>query len=317
MNILFLGGGRRVTLAEKFIEKGHKIFSYETSKNVPISYVAEIIEGRKWSDQEVVADIETIAWLKKIDLIIPLQDEAVLLLAEHQDEMPCHCLVGSYDSANVAFDKWFYSIFILDNFPEIYIPSFIPESKEFLGNIIEFNKKIIKPKKGFNSKGLHIITNSSDVWELNINDFEWSKYFVQDFIDGQEYTVDAYINREGKFIDAVPRIRIRVDGGEVVTSETIEYPQLVNYTRDIGLKLGIIGPYNTQFIIDKWNRIYTTETNARFGGGCTLSIAAGLDMVDFVCGDYLDGHYVYLMNSWKRNMLMERAYRDFYFEEKS
>ena len=36
-NILFIGGGRRVELANLFINHGHKIWSYETSNKVPIS----------------------------------------------------------------------------------------------------------------------------------------------------------------------------------------------------------------------------------------------------------------------------------------
>ena len=52
INILFLGGAKRVSLAEKFIQEGKElnknitIFSYELDDNVPISFVGKIIIGR-------------------------------------------------------------------------------------------------------------------------------------------------------------------------------------------------------------------------------------------------------------------------------
>ncbi len=45
MNVMFVGGGRRVSLAKRFIAAGFSIFAYETDKNCPISEVATIIEG--------------------------------------------------------------------------------------------------------------------------------------------------------------------------------------------------------------------------------------------------------------------------------
>ena len=49
LNILFLGGGKRTSLAERFLESGRKmnlkvnIFSYEISNEVPINSMAKII----------------------------------------------------------------------------------------------------------------------------------------------------------------------------------------------------------------------------------------------------------------------------------
>lgn len=54
LNVLFLGGGKRVSLAEYFINKGKdkgfkvNIYSYELTNQVPISSVAEVIVGLKW-----------------------------------------------------------------------------------------------------------------------------------------------------------------------------------------------------------------------------------------------------------------------------
>jgi len=81
MNILFLGGGRRVLLAKRFIERGHSIFSYELDKNVPISSVAEVIEGLPWQHDDILWDIMSKIETHEIDLVIPLMDAGVRVCA--------------------------------------------------------------------------------------------------------------------------------------------------------------------------------------------------------------------------------------------
>tara|TARA_S200000501_G_scaffold176447_1_gene166118 strand:+ start:682 stop:879 length:198 start_codon:yes stop_codon:yes gene_type:complete len=59
INILFFGGGRRVTLAKRIIQSGIKsnininvnVSSYEIDKNQPISLVGEIMKRLKLSDK--------------------------------------------------------------------------------------------------------------------------------------------------------------------------------------------------------------------------------------------------------------------------
>ena len=54
IRILFLGGAKRVSMAEKFISAGHRvgieveIFSYELSREVPIASIAGILTGLRW-----------------------------------------------------------------------------------------------------------------------------------------------------------------------------------------------------------------------------------------------------------------------------
>ena len=59
LNILFLGGAKRVSLAERFISAGNQLgfhvnlFSYEIEKCVPFASVGKIIIGKLWSDNNV------------------------------------------------------------------------------------------------------------------------------------------------------------------------------------------------------------------------------------------------------------------------
>jgi hypothetical protein len=310
-NILFLGGGRRVTLAEEFIKRGYKVLSYEATHKAPISSVAPVILGLKWDNPNIMNHISSMACAYSIELIVPLQDEAVKVLASYKEQIPTFSLVGSKDSAVWSLDKWLYSTLIYQYLREYYIPTQLITYNWFTGDITNLLKDsgcIIKPRAGFRSQGISIIRSKEDIfeWVEEINPFladqptfPSGEYIIQKFIKGVEFTVDGYISPKKGFIDAVPRIRLRVDGGEVVTSKTVDYPELVHATCEIGKRLGIVGPYNVQFIVDVNGHIYTTETNARFGGGSTLSLNAGLDFIGLIGKDYFNKYFNYKVGSWQ------------------
>jgi len=77
--------------------------------------------------------------------------------------------------------------------------------------------------------------------------------------------------------------------------------------------LGIVGPSNTQWIIDTKGSLWLLEVNARFGGGYTLSMEAGLDAISLIERDYFGKDYVY-PREIKNNLLLERSYRDHFYE---
>ncbi|MFN5249690.1 MAG: hypothetical protein ACK5DE_01465, partial [Bacteroidota bacterium] len=86
LNILFLGGGKRVSLASYFLEWGQKnntdvtIYGYELDANVPLREVANIIIGRKWN--ACLEHIQEIIVQKKIDIILPFVDPAIEICAQ-------------------------------------------------------------------------------------------------------------------------------------------------------------------------------------------------------------------------------------------
>ncbi len=60
VNILFLGGAKRVSIGRMFIDAGRrmgfevKLFSYELESHVPVSVIAEIIIGLRWRDPNLL-----------------------------------------------------------------------------------------------------------------------------------------------------------------------------------------------------------------------------------------------------------------------
>ena len=64
-NILFLGGGKRVSLAQRFIKAGKQlnlktnVFAYELEKDLPFKCIGKVIQGKKWKDDHIYDDHDT------------------------------------------------------------------------------------------------------------------------------------------------------------------------------------------------------------------------------------------------------------------
>jgi|TARA_B100001094_G_scaffold331074_1_gene398238 carbamoyl-phosphate synthase large subunit len=298
INCLFVGAGRRVALAKKFISHGFNIFAYEASSSVPIASTSKIILGRRWKDKDIVEHILDTIHKYNIKLLVPLQDEATYLLSKikNQNVTDANILTSNIQSTAICFNKKFFSEFMENNFNYIYpSPDCFPQ--------------ICKPMFGFSSKNISVIHNSTE-----LSNVDQSTFVLQQQVSGKEYSVDCYFDKNSNFIDAVTRERIRVSGGEVITSKTDFIESIYKSSKSIGEKLKLIGPICMQYIIDKENNPFIIEINARFGGGSTLSMEAGLDMIALIKKEYFDYDYKYKPLTWKNNLLMERCYQDFFYE---
>lgn len=299
MNVLFVGGGRRVALARRFRAKGHRVFAYELGYSVPIIREASIIKGLKWDDPDIEDHFVKMVKKKNIDLILPLMDRAVILCAK-LDIPNVVNLTSSEKTATICFDKWQFRDFMEKHFPSLY-PSVV------LGKF----PRIEKPRFGFGSQGIKTLESGL---AMSLDHLLTNSLVVQDKIEGIEYSVDTYYNKDGRWIDSVPRERIRVGSGEVITSRTVEKPELSTVALLVGEELGLIGPTNLQFIEQDDGQFFLIEINARFGGGWTLSMEAGLDAISLIEHEYFNKPYKYEPYRWKRDLLLERSYEDHFFD---
>lgn len=299
INVLFVGGGRRNTLAQMFKARGCNVYSYELDPLAPIRTDAILVDGVSFKDETFKKHLEQVVKHHYIDIVIPLQDEAIPLCSEIKG-----AVCSPYESSIYCTDKFLFEQFMLDNFRGWY-----PEYQKG-------EKAIKKPRFGFGSQNIEIV---------NEEDEDDKKCVYQSYKEGKEYTVDAYFDVDSKMVAASPRERIRVAGGEVVDSITVENSQLKNMTQVVGESLGLVGPVCMQYIVEDGNsslnalsyRPFLFEINARFGGGSTLSIHAGLDMIEMIKKEYIEkeklcaSHY-----KVDDNMMLKRVFKDTYWKVK-
>ena len=131
----------------------------------------------------------------------------------------------------------------------------------------------VKPRHGSAGKNTLLL----DSWQLQ----DWmlaraDTFVVQEMLDGQEFTVDAFIDPARRVHSVIPRIRLEVRGGEVVKSLIRMDPEIIRQATHVAANLpDAFGVINIQGFLRPSGQISWTEVNARFGGGSPLSIEAG------------------------------------------
>ncbi len=304
LNILFIGGGKRYSAAEAFIESGKKfgrsvnIFAYEMGYGLPIEKISTVIQGLKFADPNILNDLKEVIQKNKIEIAIPYHDHAVDLLAQLSEFV-------FTPASDAKICQTFFSKIASNQF---FIESGLPVAG-FDGKI----PAIAKPDRGSASKGLIFFKESQE----ELDEFLASKfsqnYEIQNFIEGQEYSVDGYIAMNSDFSFFAPRKRLETLGGEAVRSISVIHQKIEEACKKLAQNSLIKGAITIQFIEDNQTKnICTMEVNPRFGGAMLTTWGAGVPWFDIVLCDYLK-HPIPEFK-FSPNVLMVRSFREHFFE---
>lgn len=312
LTVLLLGGARRVSLAELLIRSGKrigykiKIVSYDLSDEVPISIVGHVVKGLKWTDPDVVNDIERVVKDFNVNIILPFVNGAIEIASICRDRMPdVFVPVTDFHTAAVLFDKTEAA----KAFKEAGLP--IPRTYSVISAEMP---AIAKPRKGGSSRGIHIFHNIEDLMHLS----DLKNYIVQEFLPNcREYTVDCYISRKGEVLTTVPRERIEIMGGESTRTKTCHNETLEQLSREVISKFSLRGPATIQFLHDlDTDRYLLMEVNPRLGGGVICSIYAGAPITDYIIEEAL-GVDPAPCSDWASGTLMARYFKEAIFYEQN
>lgn len=132
---------------------------------------------------------------------------------------------------------------------------------------------LAKPRWGSSSIGVMRLETAEDVRKAERRD----DMIVQTIAPGREYTVDVFVNRDGRVCCTVPRLRIETRGGEITKGVTVRSKPIQKLARWVCASLpGAQGVFNVQiFSDDTTGALNVIEFNPRFGGGYPLAHQAG------------------------------------------
>lgn len=304
LNILFLGGAKRVSLAEHFIKAAQQknlqptIFSYELNQDVPISFVGKIIIGKKWNDSGLISHLQETIASENINIVLPFVDPAIAICAELKNVVNKNIFipVSEKEVCNIFFNKRTAEQWCQNN--NIASPN----------NISNF-PLIAKPVFGSASKGIEKIESVEQLERYKNN----QDYIIQKFVDAEEYTIDCYISPQArKIISVVPRIRLETQGGESIKTVTRKDTEIMLFCENIISKSGVVGPITIQLLKEKaTGKLYFMELNPRFGGAVVASIGAGANSAEYLINDYL-GVQNQKFDSWEDNFLMVRRFSEYF-----
>ena len=100
-------------------------------------------------------------------------------------------------------------------------------------------------------------------------------HIYQELIQGKEFSVDLFADIKGIPQLIVPRERLSVRGGEVMTSKINMNESIIDLVEALSRRLTLTGPCNIQGILDGNGMFFFTDLNLRFGSGSVHTIAAG------------------------------------------
>lgn len=279
-NILILSAGRRVELIKCFqkagLELGIKsiIVAGDCSDMAPAIYFAnKRYKLPQIQNPDYIPIIIEICNKENIDLIIPTIDTDLLLLSTQKQyiELKTNAivLVSSPEVIKTCRDKIRTHRFLKDckfNMPRLYTDAEI-ERRAFEYPLF------IKPRSGSSSINACKVNNEK---ELSMYLGIVNDPIVEDFIEGQEYTVDIFLDFEGSVITIVPRLRLATRDGEISKGKIIKDRIIINEIKKLMKQLKPIGHITVQLMkTDKG--IEYIEINPRFGGGAPMSIQSGAD----------------------------------------
>ena len=277
-NILILSAGRRVELIKCFKKAANelniksKIVAADLAENAPALYFAD----NKYlvpriGEKEYIKSIIDICNKEKIDLIVPTIDTELLILSKEkkyiENNTKARVLVSDENVIKICRDKIETQHFFEKN--GFGVPKQIKE-EDIKKNSISF-PVFIKPLNGSSSINTFKICNMKEL-EFFYNYIE--QPIVQEFITGEEYTIDCFLDFEGNPITIVPRRRIATRSGEIIKGKIVKDREIINDIKKLLEILKPIGQITIQCMKTKEGIKYI-EINPRFGGGAPMSIKAG------------------------------------------
>lgn len=291
LNILFTCTGRRVALIESFRKsltdlglKG-KLFAADITSTVPAFHMVD--QGftvPSVNSLDYTPTILDIVRKNRVGLIIPLTDLDLRVLARHREKyaaMGCTAMVPSESTIVLCRDK-VQTFRLLKQRGLATITTLTLQ--EFMAN--PFYPCFVKPIRGSGGFGASMVRNAKQM-EAHIATFG-DFLLVQEYVPGQEFTIDVYRSRDGKVRCVVPRQRLVVRCGEVEKGITSCDKKLIDATIEmVNLLDDLWGVFCCQCRRTSDGVAHFFEINPRFGGGTPLSIAAGADLPKYVLQETL------------------------------
>ena len=283
MNILILSAGTRNKVVEYFKEnvgdKG-KVVATDCSNLAPAVYEADVFYlVPRITAPGYIEQILDICVKEKIDGVFSLIDPELSLLARERERflaVGATPILSDYELVETCFDK--YRMF------ELLTGMGIPTGQCYLSKEDFYRDRqkgridypvFVKPVRG--SASLNINKVSSDQ-ELETLFHLYDDLMIQEFMDGQEYGADVYVDMiSGKCTSIFVKKKIKMRAGETDKSVSVKNPELFELIRKFVEKCGFCGMIDID-LFEIGGVFYISEVNPRFGGGYPHAYACGVNM---------------------------------------
>lgn len=283
MNILILSAGTRNKVVQYFkkeIADRGKVIATDCSNLAPAVYDADAfylvprITAPDYLD--VILDI---CRKEKITGVFSLIDPELSMLAKEREKflaVGSTPIISDYDLVETCFDK--YRMYELLRGMEIPTGKCYIDKEAFFRGVEagEVSYPVfVKPVRGSASLNINQVGSPE---EINMLFGLYDDLMIQEYMDGQEYGADVYVDMvSGKCTSVFVKKKIKMRAGETDKSVSVKDEALFEMLRKFSEECGFRGMIDIDiFKID--GVYYISEVNPRFGGGYPHAYACGVNM---------------------------------------
>jgi carbamoyl-phosphate synthase large subunit len=272
-NILITSISNKTTLIKQLknsVSFDIKIFGGDSNVNCVGKFFVE-----KFWKMPLIENLEIEELIKyckknKINYIIPTRDGDLIYFSKNKSILlknKIFVMVSTLKTINFCLDK----INFYKNAKKVGLPVI-----QTFKNIQEVKSKkyVVKERFGAGSSQLRLNLKKQDA-------IIYAKLLrnpiFQPYILGEEFSIDAYVTKNGKVQGIIVRKRNLIVNGESKISQVVTNKKLEQVCHKMTKNFSFYGHIIIQVLVDSKNKIHLIECNSRFGGASSLSIECGLD----------------------------------------
>jgi carbamoyl-phosphate synthase large subunit len=281
-NVLVTSAARKVLLVRAF-KAGiarygpGQVFAADISPLAAALYEADGARLIPRSDDPSFVDaLLRICEVDRIGLVVPTRDEELTILARARDRFAAAgtiVLVSAPAAIEVCQDKAAFVAAV--EAAGLDAPAIYPDR-----DATRF-PAFVRPRSGKGGRGARKVADASELAaaldELSANG---DVALIQAFVDAPEFTIDVFLDFEGRPISCVPRERIAVVAGESIVGRTVRDPDLSAAALRLCTAIGLIGHLTVQAFRTP-DGVEFIEINPRYGGAANLGFEAGAPTPEF------------------------------------
>jgi carbamoyl-phosphate synthase large subunit len=299
VNVLLTCAGRRNYLIQFFrdaLGADGRVFAADAAAHAPALCEAdEAFVLPLLSDPSYLDRLLAICRERRVDLLIPLNDHELPLIARHH-----HCfraigtlpVISSPAVIETCYDKWRAFTFLEANsIPTARTYRSLATARDALAAGKIAFPLIVKPRWGSGSWGIEYARDDDEltlVYALAAKRYgpdsepaesacTGQSILIQEQLAGEEYGLDVINDLAGRYAGTLAKRKLVMRSGETDRAITVCHAGLARLGERLSGALGHIGNLDCDLFVSD-GRCAVLEMNPRFGGGYPFAHAAGANL---------------------------------------
>lgn len=270
------GGPAGVAVIRALLSSGHFVLAMDADPHA-VGLFFDGVQGvvvPRCSDESYASAITALVAATPVHALICTVAEEYAPLAQVAatlGELGCKTWIPDLAAVAICLDKGAFAV-AMNNFSISHPPT--ATTRHATRNLP--GPWIVKPRHGRGSRGFALVSNKKELRRLMRAD---GNLMAQSRLEGDEFTADVLVDRNGQLVTCVPRWRLETRGGVSVKGLTFDSEEVTRVCAEVVAATGITGPSNIQGMVDHEGAVSIIELNPRFSGGLPLTLFAGANVV--------------------------------------